>query len=101
MTTRERIPRNGLTAAELARRTGKHITTIQRWTSEPREIYQARVDERRRKILEMRERGMTMRSIAAELGVSLGLVGTYSKQAEREAAEQAEREAAVQENASE
>lgn len=93
MTARERIPRNGLTAAELARRTGKHITTIQRWTSEPREVYQARVDERRRKILEMREQGMTMRSIAAELGVSLGLVGTYSKQAEREAA--------AQENASE
>lgn len=101
MTARERIPRNGLTAAELARRTGKHITTIQRWTSEPREIYQARVDERRKKILEMREQGMTMRAIAAELGVSLGLVGTYSKQAERKAAEEAEHETAAQENASE
>lgn len=87
MTTRERFPRNGLTAAELARRTGKHITTIQRWTSEPREVYEARADERRRKIVEMRGRGMTMRAIAAELGVSVGLVGTYAKQAEREGVE--------------
>jgi len=29
-----------------------------------------------------------MRKIAAELGVSVGLVGTYAKQAEREATEQ-------------
>lgn len=84
MTTRERLSRNGLTAAELARRTGKHVTTIQRWTSEPREAYEARADERRRAIAEMRERGMTMRAIAAELGVSVGLVGTYAKQAARE-----------------
>jgi transposase len=86
MSTRERISRNGLTAAELARRTGKHITTIQRWTSEPREAYEARAEERRHKVVEMRKQGMTMRAIAAELGVSLGLVATYAKQAEQERA---------------
>lgn len=88
MSARERFPRNGLTAAELARRTGKHITTIQRWTSEPREMYEARAAERRQKVVEMRKQGMTMRAIAAELGVSVGLVGTYAKQAARKAAEQ-------------
>lgn len=84
--THERISRNGLTAAELARRTGKHISTIQRWTSEPREVYEARAKERRRKVVELRQQGMTMRAIAAELGVSLGLVATYAKQAEQERA---------------
>jgi|GEM_PF-1754993 len=80
--------RRNVPARVLAERLGVSERTVARYIAEPRDKYEARADERRRKIVEMRGRGMTMRAIAAELGVSLGLVGTYAKQAEREAAEQ-------------
>jgi transposase len=80
--------RRNVPARVLAERLGVSPRTVGRYIAEPREAYEARAEERRRKILEMREQGMTMRAIAAELGVSLGLVGTYAKRAEREAAEQ-------------
>jgi transposase len=92
--------RRNIPARVLAERLGVSTRTIYRYIAEPRDEYEARATERRRKILEMREQGMTIRKIAAELGVSVGLVGTYTKQAEHEAAEEAEREAAAQENAS-
>lgn len=92
--------RRNVPARVLAERLGVSERTICRYIAEPRDEYEGRAIERRRKIVEMRKQGMTMRSIAAELGVSLGLVGTYAKQAEREAAEEAEREAASKENAS-
>lgn len=80
--------RRNVPARVLAERLGVSPRTISRYIAEPRNEYEARAVERRRKVIEMRGRGMTMRMIAAELGVSVGLVGTYAKQAEREAAEQ-------------
>jgi transposase len=70
----ERLPRNGLTVRELAKRTGVSTASIIRWTSEPREVYLSRAEERREKIRELRAGGMTMRAIATELGCSVGTV---------------------------
>jgi len=67
-------PRNGLSVRELAARTGVSTASIIRWTSEPREVYLARVHERAERIRQMRESGMTMRAIAAEVGCSVGTV---------------------------
>lgn len=77
MITRERIPRNGLTIRELAERTGFTPRTVQNWTSEPREVYLARADEKRQRVLALRERGLSMRAIANEIGCSVGLVHYY------------------------
>lgn len=80
--------RRNVPARVLAERLGVSERTVHRYIAEPRDEYEARAVERRRRIVEMRGQGMTMRKIAAELGVSVGLVGTYAKQAEREATEQ-------------
>lgn len=69
-----RYPRGGRTAREAAKWSGKSIRTAQRWTSEPRETYLSRAQERREKIRELRAAGKTMRAIAAELGCSVGTV---------------------------
>lgn len=73
------------TAKELAAQLGVSERTIQKYMAEPRDEYEARANERRRLIAEKRAQGMTMRAIAAELGVSLGLVATYSKEADQAA----------------
>ena len=43
---RERLPRNGLSARELAERVGCTPQTIRNWTAEPREVFLARADEK-------------------------------------------------------
>lgn len=70
----ERLPRNGLSVRELAARTGVSTASIIRWTSEPREVYLGRAEERQERIRQMRASGMTMRAIAAELGCAVGTV---------------------------
>lgn len=74
MAEHERIPRNGLSIRELAKRIGRSQSTVARYTSEPREVYLARVSERHQRILELREEGMTMAAIASELGITPGAV---------------------------
>ena len=74
MITRERIPRNGKTAREVAEKTGLSIRTIMEWTAESRETYLSRAEQRRQKIRELRETGLSMRAIAAEVGCSVGTV---------------------------
>lgn len=74
MTTRERIPRNGKTAREVAEKTGLSLRTIMEWTAEPREAYLSRAEERRLQIRELREKGLSMRAIAAEVGCWVGTV---------------------------
>lgn len=74
MATRERIPRNGLTIRELAERAGVDPRTIKRWTSDPREVYLSRAEQRRLRIRELRETGLSMRAIAAKVGCSVGTV---------------------------
>lgn len=74
MTEQQRVSRNGRTIREAAEITGMSPRSIRRWTSEPREVYLARAAERRQKIAELRATGLSMRAIAAQLGVSVGAV---------------------------
>lgn len=77
----DRLPRNGMSVRELAERTGVSTASIIRWTSEPREVYLDRVQQRRERIRELRATGMTMRAIATELGCSVGTVHNALKAA--------------------
>lgn len=74
MTTRERLPRNGYSIAGAAKKLGVSESTVKRWTSVPREEFDARVAERHARIRELRAEGKSMRVIAEELGVSVGTV---------------------------
>lgn len=74
MSTRTRIPRNGYTIAELAKKTGKSARTVERWTSEPRQEYLKRSSERHQQIRELRAQGLSMRTIAEKVGVTVGAV---------------------------
>lgn len=74
MTMQYDHPRNGWSVRELAKKTGVSPRSIINWTSEPREDYLNRAEQRRRKIRELREDGLSMRAIAAELGCSVGTV---------------------------
>ena len=85
MKTRERIPRNGKTAREVAEKTGLSIRTIMEWTAESRETYLSRAEQRRQKIRELRETGLSMRAIATEVGCSVGTVhNALAKDQERQ-----------------
>ena len=77
-----RYPRNGKTARELAERTGMSVRTAQRWTSEPREVFINRANDKRERVQELRDKGLSMRAIAAEIGCSVGLVHRYVKEVE-------------------
>lgn len=70
----ECLPRNGLTVRELAERTGASTASITRWTSQPREVYLSRAQNRREKIRTLRAKAMSMRAIADEVGCSVGTV---------------------------
>jgi len=70
----EKIDRGDVSIRELADRTGLSPRTVARWTSEPREEYLSRAADRHRRIRQLRDQGMTMRAIAAELGVSVRTV---------------------------
>jgi hypothetical protein len=72
--TFERIPRNGRTTREAAELTGLSFRTPA-LTSEPREVYLARADEKRTQVLKLRAKGL-MRAIA-ENGCSVGTVHRY------------------------
>lgn len=76
----ERLPRNGMTVRELAERTGVSTASIIRWTSEPREVYLSRAQQRREKIRELRKTGLSMRAIATQLGCSVGTVHNALKE---------------------
>lgn len=73
----DRLPRNGRTAREIAERTGLSERQVRNWTSEPREVYLSRADEKRTAVLRLHAKGMTMRAIATELGCSVGTVHRY------------------------
>jgi DNA-binding NarL/FixJ family response regulator len=75
-----RRPRNGRTIKQAARLTGLTEQTIKRWTSEPRETYLSRAQQRRERILELRATGMSMRAIATEVGCAVGTVHNALKE---------------------
>lgn len=74
MKTQYKHPRNGWSVRELAEKAGVSPRSIVNWTSEPREAYLNRAEERRQKIRGLRETGLSMRAIAAEVGCSVGTV---------------------------
>lgn len=74
MSTRERLPRNGYTLREASKKLGVSRSTVARWTSEPREAYEAKAAARHERIRELRAEGMSMRAIAAEVGVTVSTV---------------------------
>lgn len=78
-----RYPRNGRTARELAEKTGMSIRTAQRWTSMPREEFENRAAKRHERIRELRSEGLSMRAIAAEVGVSVSTVHYAIKKADK------------------
>lgn len=85
MNQRQKVPRNGHTVKEAASLTGLSTATIIRWTSEPRENYLARANEKRAKVAELRAQGLTMRAIAKEFGCSVGTVHRYVKEVQAKA----------------
>lgn len=70
-------PRNGWSVRKLAEKTGASPRAIISWTSEPREVYLARANEKRELVRKLRSEGMSMRAIAAEIGCSVGTVHRY------------------------
>ena len=78
----EKAVRRTRTARDVAEQFGVSPRTIRRIAAEPRPEYLARAQDRRRRIAELRAQGKTMRAIADQLGVSVGLVATYAKQAQ-------------------
>lgn len=74
---RERIPRKGKTVRELAEATGLSPRTIIAWTSEPREVYLARAESKRARARALRAQGLSMRTIAAEIGCGVASVHRY------------------------
>ena len=72
--TYARIPRQGRTAQDIANKAGRTVRTAQRWTSEPREVYERRAAIRHEKIRQLREEGLTMREIDEELNIAVGTV---------------------------
>mgnify|MGYP000220998532 FL=1 len=78
--------RNGWSVRELAEKTGASPRSIANWTSEPRKKYLARANEKRVRVAKLRAQGLTMRTIAEELGCSVGTVHRYVKEAEAQSA---------------
>lgn len=68
--------RRSQTAQELGERFNRSPRTVRRVIAEPREDYLTRAQQRRERIRELREQGMTYRAIAAEVGCSLSTVHT-------------------------
>lgn len=69
-----RRSRGGRTIQEAAELTGLSRQTISRWTGESRDTWLNRAAQRRERIRELREQGLSMRAIAAEVGCGVGTV---------------------------
>lgn len=76
------VRRGGLKAEELGKQLGKSGRSVVRVFAEPREDYLARANVRRKRVVELRGQGMTVRAIAEEVGVSVGTVHRYIKEAD-------------------
>lgn len=76
MTGHVKRPRpGGVTAREVAERTGKSERTVRRYFAESREDFEGRAAARRERAAELRAGGATYKQIADDLGCSTGTVG--------------------------
>lgn len=76
MTGHVKQPRpDGVTAREVAERTGKTARTVRRYFAEDREHYESSAAARREHAATLRAGGATYKAIADELGCSTGTVG--------------------------
>lgn len=76
MTGHAKQPRpDGVTAREVAERTGKSARTVRRYFAEDREDFEGRAAARRERAAELRTGGATYKAIADDLGCSTGTVG--------------------------
>lgn len=66
--------RRNVSAAVLAERLGVSTRTIKNYMAEPRQAYTDRAAARHARIRELREQGLTMRAIAAEVDCTVGTV---------------------------
>ena len=73
------LTRDGITAKELAEKAGVTVRTAQRWTSEPREDFLARAEEKKRTVIKLRTQGLSIREISRRTGYSKSLVHHYAK----------------------
>lgn len=71
------VPRNGRTIREAAAITGLSESTIKRWTSKPRAEYLTQANEKRKRALELRAQGLSVRAIAARVGCSPAAAHRY------------------------
>lgn len=62
------------TAREIAEQLSVSPRTVRRFVAEPRAEYLTRAEQRRKQIRELREQGLSMRAIAAQVGCSVGTV---------------------------
>lgn len=76
MTGHVKRPRpDGVTAREVAERTGKSERTVRRYFAEDREDFEGRAAARRERAAALRAGGATYKAIADDLGCSTGTVG--------------------------
>lgn len=76
MTGHVKQPRpDGVTAREVAERTGKTARTVRRYFAEDREDFEGRAAARRERAAALRAGGATYKAIADDLGCSTGTVG--------------------------
>lgn len=84
MTAATAGPRRGRrtkTAREVAQQFGVTPRHIRRVIAEERDAYEGRADQRRAQIIDLHRKGLGVRAIARDLGVSPGLVSTRLKEA--------------------
>lgn len=69
------------TARALAEKFGVHPVTIRRTVAEERSTYEARAQETRERIIELKRQGLKQVTIAQELRITTGLVSIRLKEA--------------------
>ncbi|WP_237187432.1 helix-turn-helix domain-containing protein [Rothia nasimurium] len=74
--------RRNKTARELSKKFGISERTVRTMIAEPREDFIARANKRRQEVSELRAKGLSVRAIAEELGISKSTAGRYVQEYE-------------------
>jgi DNA-directed RNA polymerase specialized sigma24 family protein len=71
--------RNGLTQKQLAEKFNISVTTVKKYTSIDRVIYEQEASNRRKKAYKLRSCGLKYKEIADEMGITLDAVKSLLK----------------------